>query len=549
MKVLVVDDEADARYLIAALLKGHGHEVIEAEDGIDALEKARHETVDIIVTDVLMPRMDGYQLCREWKSDPELSKIPFVFYSATYTEPADEQFADNLGADAYFIKPQDPDTLVSLIEEQLRLHRDKAATPRAAVTTEETAVLREYNERLVAKLEQKVTELATANAGLKQALEVLSDEVDVKKTLIEQLTSDIEQKEKVEADLRSANEIIGAVIESSPMAMISIDLSGKTTLWNPAAEALFGWGAEEMLGKDYRQVVIGDLVEHFEDRWREAIDSDAGYVIERPARRKDGARIDIRLSGAPLHDSQGAVNGIVNIISDVTEARRIETTKATFLSMVSHELRTPLTAIIGYADLMGQIDLREKPELFAQMLEKIRERGNTMRGLVDDLLDLSQIQSGPLRLDPAALDMAVVAREAAGQVDMGPVHTLVVEAPGDLPAAAADRDRIAKVIRSLVANAVKYSPDGGDVTVRVIGEDPWVRVAVSDQGIGIDAADVEQIFERFTQADMSDTRTFGGVGVGLFLAKQIVTAHKGTLTVESTPGVGSTFTFSVPVAP
>ncbi len=549
MKVLVVDDEADARYLIAALLKGHGHEVIEAEDGVDALEKARHETVDIIVTDVLMPRMDGYQLCREWKSDPELSKIPFVFYSATYTEPADEQFADNLGADAYFIKPQDPDVLVSLIEEQLRLHRDNMATPRAAVTTEETAVLREYNERLVAKLEQKVTELATSNAGLQQALEVLSDEVDVKKTLIEQLTSDIEQKEKVEADLRSANEIIGAIIESSPMAMISIDLSGETTLWNPAAEALFGWGAEEMLGKDYRQVVIGDLVEHFEDRWREAIDTDTGYVIERPARRKDGERIDIRLSGAPLHDSKGAVNGIVNIISDVTESHRIETTKATFLSMVSHELRTPLTAIIGYADLMGQIDLREKPELFAQMLEKIRERGNTMRGLVDDLLDLSQIQSGPLRLDLAALDMAAVAREASRQVEMGPVHTLVVEAPDDLPAAAADRERIAKVIRSLVANAVKYSPDGGDVTVRVRGGDGWVRVAVSDQGIGIDAADVEQIFERFIQADMSDTRTFGGVGVGLFLAKQIVTAHNGTLTVESTPNVGSTFTFSIPVAP
>jgi signal transduction histidine kinase len=87
------------------------------------------------------------------------------------------------------------------------------------------------------------------------------------------------------------------------------------------------------------------------------------------------------------------------------------------------------------------------------------------------------------------------------------------------------------------------------VTVRVSRDDGWVRVAVSDQGIGIDAADVEQIFERFTQADMSDTRTFGGVGVGLFLAKQIVNDHKGTLTVESTPGEGSTFTFSLPVAP
>ena len=549
MKVLVVDDESDARYLIAALLKGHGHEVVEAEDGVDALEKARREPVDIIVTDVLMPRMDGYQLCREWKSDPELSKIPFVFYSATYTEPADEQFAGNLGADAYFIKPQDPDVLVGLIEEQLRLHRDKTTPPRAAVTTEETAVLREYNERLVAKLEQKVSELAAANAGLQQALEALSDEVDVKKTLIEQLTSDIEQKKRVEADLRAANEIVGAIIESSPLAMVSFDLEYITTLWNPAAEVLFGYTAKEILGKDYRSVVQDEALEDFEARSTRAIAGDDGYVTERAAKRKDGGRIDIRVSTAPLHDSDGAVSGLVGMFSDVTQARRIETVKATFLSMVSHELRTPLTSIIGYADLMGQIDLREKPELFAQMLAKVRERGNTMRGLIDDLLDLSRIQSGPLRLNLSTVDLTHVVGDAARQVELGPVHALVVEAPDALPPVFADRERIAKVVRALVSNAVKYSPDGGEVTVRVGAGDGWVRVAVSDQGIGIDAADVEQSFERFTQADMSDTRTFGGIGVGLFLAKQVVTAHKGMVTVESTPGEGSTFTFSLPVAP
>jgi PAS domain S-box-containing protein len=549
MKVLVVDDEADARYLIATLLKGHGHQVVEAEDGVDALEKARREPVDIIVTDILMPRMDGYQLCREWKSDPELSKIPFVFYSATYTEPADEQFAGNLGADAYFVKPQDPDKLVSLIEEQLRLHRGNAAPPRAAVTTEETAVLREYNERLVAKLEQKVTELATANADLQQALEVLSDEVDVKKTLIEQLTSDIEEKQKVEANLRSTNEVLGTIFESSPLAIVSIDLEYATTLWNPAAEAIFGYTSEEMLGRDYRQVVPEEFVHDFETMSKRAIADDAGYELERPSSAKDGGRIEIVVSCAPLHDLHGKVNGLVHVISDLTEARRIEATKATFLSMVSHELRTPLTAIIGYADLMGQIDLREKPDVFAQMLSKIRERGNTMRVLVDDLLDLSQIQSGPLRFDLVSLDVSALVREAAAQVDLGPAHTLLVDAPDGLPAVSADRERLAKVVRSLVSNAVKYSPDGGEVGVRVSAGDGCISVAVSDQGIGIDASDVNRIFERFTQADMSDTRTFGGVGVGLFLASQIVTAHRGTLEVESAPGEGSTFIFTIPVAP
>ena len=549
MKVLVVDDESDARYLIAALLKGHGHEVVEAEDGVDALEKARREPVDIIVTDILMPRMDGYQLCREWKSDPELSKIPFVFYSATYTEPEDERFAGNLGADAYFVKPQDPDILVSLIEDELLKHRDGAAAPRAAVSTEETTVLREYNERLVSKLEQKVTELGAANAGLQRALEVLSNEVDVKKTLIERLTNDIEAKHKVELDLRNANEVLGAIIESSPLAIVAFDLEWRVTMWNPTAEELFGYCTEEMMGNDYRPVVQDEFLEDFEARSKRAIAGDDGYVTERAAKRRDGTRIEIRVSVAPLHDCDGQVSGLVGMFVDITEARHIELTKATFLSMVSHELRTPLTSIIGYADLMGQIDLREKPKLFAQMLGKIRERGNTMRGLIDDLLDLTQIQAGPLRLDLANIDLAGIVRDSAGQVELGPAHRLVVDAPDGLPLVAADRERIARVIRSLVSNAVKYSPDGGEVGVRVSAENDRVQVAVSDQGIGIDAADVEQVLERFTQADMSDTRTFGGVGVGLFLAKQIMTAHKGDLQVDSTPGDGSTFTFSLPVAP
>lgn len=549
MKVLVVDDESDARYLIAALLKGHGHEVVEAEDGVDALEKARREPVDIIVTDILMPRMDGYQLCREWKSDPELSKIPFVFYSATYTEPEDERFAGNLGADAYFVKPQDPDILVSLIEDELLKHRDGAAAPRAAVSTEETTVLREYNERLVSKLEQKVTELGAANAGLQRALEVLSNEVDVKKTLIERLTNDIEAKHKVELDLRNANEVLGAIIESSPLAIVAFDLEWRVTMWNPTAEELFGYCTEEMMGNDYRPVVQDEFLEDFEARSKRAIADDDGYVTERGAKRRDGTRIEIRVSVAPLHDCDGQVSGLVGMFVDITEARHIELTKATFLSMVSHELRTPLTSIIGYADLMGQIDLREKPKLFAQMLGKIRERGNTMRGLIDDLLDLTQIQAGPLRLDLANIDLAGIVRDAAGQVELGPAHRLVVDAPDGLPLVAADRERIARVVRSLVSNAVKYSPDGGEVGVRVSAENDRVQVAVSDQGIGIDAADVEQVLERFTQADMSDTRTFGGVGVGLFLAKQIMTAHKGDLQVDSTPGDGSTFTFSLPVAP
>ncbi len=115
MRVLVVDDDDASRYLIATLLEGYGHEVVQAADGVEALENARADDVDVVVSDILMPRMDGYQLCREWKADPKLCKAPLVFYSATYTELADKEFAVSLGADAFFIKPQEPHVLVKLI--------------------------------------------------------------------------------------------------------------------------------------------------------------------------------------------------------------------------------------------------------------------------------------------------------------------------------------------------------------------------------------------------------------------------------------------------
>jgi PAS domain S-box-containing protein len=547
MKVLVVDDDEASRYLIATLLRGHGHEVVEAREGREALSKARSEPVDVLVTDILMPVMDGYSLAREWKADPDLAPIPLIFYTASYTEPADKRFAESLGADGFYVKPQDPDVLVGLIEDALARHSNSSVAVRTAEDREETDVLREYSERLVSKLEQKVVEINDANAELRHALEVLSDEVEVKKTLIEKLTSDIMERESAEAELRSAKDTLEAVLAASPLGVVAIDTRCHVTFWNPAAERMLGWSAEEAVGGYYPPIPEGERAA-FEEMYAPLMagETDSMAVdVERTTR--DGGTIQLRSAVAALHDEAGRVRGLVSIIQDVTEQRHIEMAKSDFVSMISHELRTPLTSIIGYSDLLEQVDVQTKPDLVRQLLAKVRDRGDRMRRLIDDLLTISQIQSAPLRLELSGVDIAGFVTEAAAKAELSERHRLVVAGGEGLPRVFLDRERMSRVLVHLIANAVKYSPDGGEIAVRMSQDDGFVRVSVSDSGIGIEASDLPRVFDRFMQADMSDTRAFGGVGLGLYLAKQVIDAHRGRIEVQSTPGEGSTFTIVLPV--
>jgi PAS domain S-box-containing protein len=547
MKVLVVDDDEASRYLIATLLRGHGHYVVEAREGREALAKARSEPVDVVVTDILMPVMDGYSLAREWKADTALAPIPLIFYTASYTEPADKRFAESLGADGFYVKPQDPDLLVGLIEDALARHTAKAVAVRTADDREETEVLREYSERLVSKLEQKLIELNIANTELRNALEVLSDEVEVKKTLIEKLTSDITERESAEAELRSAKDTLEAVIEASPLGVVAIDTRFHVTLWNPAVEQMLGWSAEEAVGRYYAPISKGERAA-FEEMYAPLMAGETdSMAVEVERKTRDGGTIQMRSAVAALHDQEGRVRGMVSIVQDVTEQLHIDMVKSDFVSMISHELRTPLTSIIGYSDLLEQVDVQAKPELVRQLLAKVRDRGDRMRRLIDDLLTVSQIQSAPLRLDLVRVDVSAFVAQATAKAELSERHHLVIEGGEPLPPVFVDRERMGRVLLHLVSNAVKYSPDGGDITLGLSYDDGFVRIAVSDPGIGIETSDMAHIFDRFTQADMSDTRSFGGVGLGLYLAKQVIDAHRGRIEVESTPGEGSTFTIVLPV--
>jgi len=166
-RVLVADDDASSRYLLESILSSAGYEVTSAPDGEVALGTAREEPPDLLITDILMPNMDGYALCREWRADRTLAEIPLVYYTANYTHPDDERFAVSLGADRFLLKPMDPDALLKEINTLLELNQAGELPQRTAGIGNETEVLKEYNARLVSKLERQLTELQTVNESLK----------------------------------------------------------------------------------------------------------------------------------------------------------------------------------------------------------------------------------------------------------------------------------------------------------------------------------------------------------------------------------------------
>ena len=190
--MLVVDDDAPSRYLLESIFTARGHKVEMASDGAEALERARANPPDMIVTDILMPSMDGYRLCIEWHEDPRLAAIVFAFYSATYVEEADEAFALSLGADAFLRKPMETHAIVHEVE---KIHREKKILKRSAkrLPAQDIVVLRQYNERLVKKLEKKVADLQSCNTELRETTELLTDEMSAKDALIRQLNDELEK--------------------------------------------------------------------------------------------------------------------------------------------------------------------------------------------------------------------------------------------------------------------------------------------------------------------------------------------------------------------
>jgi len=328
--------------------------------------------------------------------------------------------------------------------------------------------------------------------------------------------------------------------------VIAVDAHEAILLMNERARAIFGVGAGRGEGKPFQEIVRNaELHEIFRDSH-----GPDGGALQRELRLRHPADRTLQVSAVPLALSGGGT-GVVMVLHDITELRRLEQVRTEFVANVSHELRTPLTAIHGYLEtlLSGALEERENARRFLEIVFRHTER---LGRLLNDLTDLSNIELGrvSLKLAPTRLDEVVDAVLAimSPRAESGRV-ALRSHVPPDLPTVLADRDRLVQVVINLVDNAIKYTPEGGSVTVKAQpADDGQVAVDVVDTGIGIPPADLPRITERFYRVDKARSRELGGTGLGLAIVKHLVVAHGGQLRIESEPGRGTTVRVTVPVS-
>ena len=322
-----------------------------------------------------------------------------------------------------------------------------------------------------------------------------------------------------------------------------IDHAGIVRLWNPAAETVTGLPATQVVGRPAEDAIPG---------WatlsgRVPVTSAVVGASVRPQTlplELGGRELWLSISGV------GFAHGTVFAFRDVTEEQAVEKLKSDFVSTISHELRTPLAAIYGAALTLRRpdmpIDLADRTEL----LSVIAGEAERLAGIVNDILWTSRIESGGLHVTMEACDGIELARSVvrAAELQLPPNLHVRLEAPGELPRVLADADKVRQVLSNLVENAVKYSPDGGVVVLRVEQLGDRIRFLVTDEGLGIPPREQERIFEKFYRLDPNLTRGVGGTGLGLYICRELISRMGGAIRVESTEGTGSTFTVELPAA-
>lgn len=549
MKILVADDNAQNRYMLEHLLRASGHECVSAANGREALDRLRAGSFDVVVSDILMPVMDGFQFCREAKADQATAAIPFVFYTATYTEPGDVEFGLQLGAAHYLIKPSEPDVILAALGNLRRGPAPAAAAP------QQDEYLAQYNARLVQKLESKMLDLERANTDLLRTNLALSDEIG--------------RRRAAEQGASASLVLQQATLESTADGILAVSDRGRILAWNRSFLELWGLPVGEAPSGTIDQLIAricgtGAESAACTEQWRQATGGTAtsGATVMHLA----GGRIVERLTRPmPVVDGRG---GRVWTFRDVTERHRAEESRRAMQTQlfeqqkmealgllaggVAHDFNNILTAILGRTTLAATMIDSAHPA--QQSLADVVRAGQRAADLVRQILTFARHQEPirqVMRLEPVVND----AMKLAGSTLPASVK-LVVELGADVPTARIDPTQLHQVLLNLITNANHAMKGHGRVQVTLgaltaPGEGPielrpgrYAVITVTDSGPGIDGSLRQKIFEPFFT-----TKPAGqGTGLGLAVVHGIITGFGGHVDVVNAPGAGAQFRIFLPAA-
>lgn len=337
---------------------------------------------------------------------------------------------------------------------------------------------------------------------------------------------------------------IQAILSGTSEGVIALDIWGRVVFINPVVEEIFRITMAASRGKNILRVIRNYDLEKILNQALET-----GCSIKKHVQILTPEPRIFRVHVTPLQNPGSDRGGVVALFRDITERKMFEAMRSEFVANVSHELRTPLTSIKGFAETLLDGAL-EDPKITRQFLEIINTETERLSRLIDELLNLSKIESQMEVPDlqnivmKDLIDKAVaVLKPRANKKNIA----IIVEVDDNLPVVQGDPDMINQVFLNLIENAICYTQNGGTVNIRTFLDDDQIKVVVQDNGIGIPPENLSRVFERFYRVDKARSRELGGTGLGLSIVKHIIEAHKGSVEVESKVGVGSTFSFSLPL--
>lgn len=398
------------------------------------------------------------------------------------------------------------------------------------------------SKRLTEPIE-KLTEFARRISGgdfdCRAKLES-KDEIGELAEALNQMSVTIRDKVTLISDGKSKLE---AVLGSMANGIIFVNKKGQIDLINPAAERFLSFAGRESIGMPHDAVIrhpeLSALI-------NEGLQGGRTVEQEMKIAYPDETFFEVFIS--PIRDQAGKLTGVVAVLRDITEKRKLERMRRDFVANVSHELKTPVTAIKGFTETLldGALNDEKASREFVEIIDNEAER---LKRLIQDLLDLSRIEAKQVKLRRLPVDISSIVGDTVLKL-RGQAESLNVALSVNFPEvpvmAEADRDLIEQVLVNLVDNALKYTPAGGRVDIEVAEKGKDVVIWVRDTGIGIPPEDIDRVFERFYRVDKARSRAQGGTGLGLSIVKHIVEIHGGTVGVNSKPGKGSEFFFTLP---
>lgn len=505
--ILIVEDSLTQGMKLKRLLEQNGYRAQTAGNGKEAIEQLRSHRPDMVISDVVMPEMDGYEFCRQVKGDERLRDIPVILLTSL-SDPLDVIRGLECGADNFITKPYRDEFLLSRIHHIL--------------------VNMELRNAGSAQMGMEVFFRGKRHHLTSERIQIIDLLLSAFETAVEknaELEESAQRLREAGQEIRSLQEDYHSLLENNADAVVVASHCGTVRYANPAAETMLGRRRDQLVGAD-----LGIPLAANERKELELPHQGGGKVFAEMRVR------ETTWDGEPAY--LASLRDITELIRARESAEAANRAKSEFVANMSHEIRTPMNAVIGMTELALDTEMTEEQRDY---LTTVKTSADSLLQLLNDILDFSKIEAGKLDLTPAEFDLRKLIEDTTDTFALR-AHAKGLELTCDLPtdlhtSLVGDAGRLRQILVNLIGNAVKFT-DEGEVAVTVSGEsgardDLSVHIAVRDTGIGIPPERQAAIFDTFAQADSSTTRRYGGTGLGLAISSQLAALMNGRLWVES----------------